>query len=385
MSKRIYKISHLFALFLLPFFAVAQPKAAQESLDEFVLAQMEKAHLPGLAACIVKGNKVVWAKGYGWANIEDALPVTTETPFMLASVSKTVTATAVMHLFENGAFALDDDINDYLSFPVNNPNFPDDVISFRMLLAHVSSIRDNWAVMLKYVVPGDSPVPLGDFLQWYLVPGGKEYYPMLNYGNWAPGTKFEYSNMSFALAGYMVEAITPLAFNEYCEEHLFAPLDMKNTGWFLKDFDASLVAMPYGYDYQSKEYVPYGHYGYPDYPDGQLRTTVLDLARFLIMHMNGGEFQGKQILKKETIEEMHTVQYPALDAYYCLGFYYDSQGGDILLGHTGGDFGVTTAMFFKPEKDIGVIVLTNGEFLFYNEYLSYLAIWDRLWREAEAY
>lgn len=385
MAKSSLRLVHLFALFFLALLAVAQPKTRQESLDEFILSEMEKAHLPGLAACIVKGDKVEWARGYGWANIENALPVTTETPFMLASVSKTVTATAVMHLSEKSAFALDDDINDYLSFPVKNPNFPDDAISFRMLLAHVSSIRDNWAVMLKYVVLGDSPILLEDFLQWYLVPGGKEYYPTLNYGNWAPGMKFEYSNIGFALAGYMVEAITSLPFNEYCEEHLFAPLAMENTGWFLKDFDETLVAMPYGYDYQQKEYVPYGHYGYPDYPDGQLRTSVLDLANFLILHMNEGKFQGKQILKEETIKEMHTVQYPQLDAYYCLGFYYDYQGGELILGHTGGDFGVTTAMFFKPEKKIGVILLANGEFFYYSEYLAYLAIWNRLWREAETY
>jgi len=121
------------------------------NLDSFIVAKMSQYHIPGLAASIVKEGDIYWTCAYGFANIEDSIEVTDTTLFMLASVSKTVTGVALMQLWEAGLFQLDNDINNYLPFEVHNPNFPDSVITFRMLLTHTSSINDNWDEMPYYI------------------------------------------------------------------------------------------------------------------------------------------------------------------------------------------------------------------------------------------
>lgn len=112
-------------------------------LDSFIVNTMDSYHIPGVAACVVKDDRVIWTGAYGWANFEDSIQVADTTVFKLASVSKPYTGTALMQLYQEGFFDLDDDINDYLPFVVVNPNFPDSVINFRMLLTHTSSINDN--------------------------------------------------------------------------------------------------------------------------------------------------------------------------------------------------------------------------------------------------
>ena len=141
-----------------------------DNLDDYIISKMNYYNIPGLAACIVKDGEIYWTGTYGYANIEDSVEVSDSTLFILASVSKTITGVALMQLWEKGLFQLDDDVNNYLPFEVHNPNHPDSIITFRMLLTHTSSINDNWDEMPYYA--GDSPIPLGEYLENYLVPGG---------------------------------------------------------------------------------------------------------------------------------------------------------------------------------------------------------------------
>ena len=117
------------------------------TLDSFIVAKMDQYHFPGLSACIVKDDQIIWKNVYGYANIEENRLVTDSTLFFLASVSKPVTGTAIMQLWEQGLFNLDDDINNYLPFQVRNPSHPNDPITFQMLLTHTSSIYDNWNLL----------------------------------------------------------------------------------------------------------------------------------------------------------------------------------------------------------------------------------------------
>jgi len=202
---------------------VPLPVSAQSSgLDAYVLARMREARVPGLAACIVKEDAIVWSAGYGWRDVAQGLPVTPQTPFMLASVSKTVTGTALVQLWDQGRFRLDDDVAAHLRFPLAHPLFPKAPITFREVLAHAASIRDNWGVMTSLYVRGDSPLPLGWFLDQYLVPGGQWYSAQKSFTPFAPGTKFEYSNIGFALAGHLVEAIAQVPFDLYCQAVSYA-------------------------------------------------------------------------------------------------------------------------------------------------------------------
>lgn len=140
------------------------------SLDRYIKAQLTRAHMPGLSAAIVKNGQVVWTGAYGYSRVNTKEPVTSETLFELASVSKTVIATAVMQIWEKGQLDLDADINLYLPFQVVNPNFPKTPITTRMLMTHTSSIVDNSLVFLKEYRRGDPTIPLGQFLADFLGP-----------------------------------------------------------------------------------------------------------------------------------------------------------------------------------------------------------------------
>jgi CubicO group peptidase (beta-lactamase class C family) len=353
-------------------------------LDLFIRTQMALAHMPGLSAVIVKNGRIVWSGAYGYSRINDQSPVTGDTLFELASVSKTVIATAVMQLWETGRLGLDTDINTYLPFPVVNPNFPDVPITARMLMAHTSSIIDNDAVFIKEYRPGDPTIALGAFLEDYLTPGGSRYDPERNFAMAAPGTVWSYSNFGASLAAYLVEAITGLPFDQYCNAFIFEPLGMTETSYRFEDLDTSEIAMPYGYSRFTGLYHPYGFYGCPLYPAGWVITSAGQLARHLIAFMQNGEVDGVRVLQPETVAEMRRIQYPELAPQFGLFWYTKNLRGWQLMGHNGGNFGVATEMFFRLEDSVGVILLMNGDWTSLNIPIVY-NIEARLFRESDKY
>ena len=341
---------------------------AQTALDIFITDQMENKHIPGVSAVIIKDEKLAWVGNYGVANLSTGQPVDTNTIFMLASISKTITATAIMQLYEDGYFELEDDINLHLPFEIYHPSYPDSTITMLQLLTHSAAMRDNWDILDTVYVAGDSPLPLGDFMQGYFEVGGPYYYAEDNFYTYAPGADYNYCNEGIALLGYMVEVFTGQPFNSYCNEHIFEPLCMTNTGWFLSELDTNLIAHPY--DYISGSYYDYGLYGYPDYPDGQLRTTSLSLAKFLWMNMFDGNFNGVQILEPETINLIRSSQIPFIDPTQGLVWYSYEDGGT-WWGHSGGDSGVSTDMYFNEDTQTGIIVLANSD-------NSHIQLWNEL-------
>lgn len=332
---------------------------AQVNIDVVIQGQMTQQHIPAVSAMIVKKGEPVWYKTYGKADVDQDINATNNMAFMLASVSKTITATALMQVWENGGFELDDNINDYLSFDVVNPNFPNNSITFRHLLTHTSGIVDNWDVLDPLYVDGDSPISLDDFCEGYLNTGGTYYNANDNFANAAPGNYYEYSNVGTTLCGYLVEAITGINFNQYCKDSIFEPLCMDNTAWFLSELNMNNIVMPHYYE--GGEYVVVDHYGYPDYPDGQLRTNVTSLGRFLNMYMNYGVHNGTRILDSATVATMLTEQVPSLEAGQGLIWYGGTMLGKTWWGHNGGDLGVSTEMRYIPADSIGIILLTNGD------------------------
>ena len=334
--------------------------AQNEKLDSTIKQQMALYHLPGLAACTISYGKISWSGYYGFQNIEQKKPVTKQTLFMMASTSKTITAAALMLLYGEGKFKMNDDINRYLPFKVINPKNPYTVITFGQLLRHRSSIRDNMEYLgpLWSVNKGDPVLPLLQFLRDYLSMGGKNYDATKNFYNEKPDSAYHYSNVGIALAGYLVEQIAGMPFDQYCKKNIFTPLQMDNTAWFLKDLDSNQVAMPYRYNDSLKQYVKYGFGGYPDYPAGQLRSSAEQLANFLIAWTQNGKFNDKQVFKGDAIQLL-TPDDTRLGFY--TWFLYGTEQGTILYDHNGNDNGVFAAMLFNPKNKKGVIILCNGE------------------------
>ena len=331
-------------------------------LDSFILSIMDNYNIPGVSACIVKEGELFWANAYGWANFEQNIPVDTSTLFMLASVSKPFTGAALMQFYDQGLFELDDDINDYLPFSIVNPTYPDSAITFRTLLTHTSMIRDNWTVMDPLACVGDSPIPLLEFIPGYLVPGGEYYDPVYNFDPYPPGTNWDYTNVGFTLAGYLVEVLSGMTFEECCQENLFLPLEMYESSWFLANLDTNHIAMLYHWD--GENHIPYGHMGRPWYPAGQLRSSAVQMARFLTAIMQYGQIGGTRILDSATVAEMTTIQYPEIAPSQGLIWFWTYFVERWIWSHGGSSWGTRTIISFCPDENTGVIVLTNGESLF---------------------
>jgi CubicO group peptidase (beta-lactamase class C family) len=320
--------------------------------------ELARLRVPGLSAAIIAGGELVCTAVAGQANIEEGRAVAPETVFAWASVSKTVTAAAAMMLRDDGAFDLDDDVDDHLPFAVDNPGCPGEPITIRQLLTHTSSIRDNWAIYDESYVIGDSPIALGDYVRGYLVPGGDYYDGDRNFKDACPGEVYDYSNIAVGLLGYLVEEASGVPFEELCRQRIFAPLEMTETSFRLADLEVDGVAMPYD---GRTEFRPHGHFGYPTIADGLLRTSAPHLARFLAMFAGRGAAGGERLLAEATADEMRVLQIPQLDDTQALIWFYDSVDGRAdLLGHDGDDPGTSSLMFFDPLDGDGVLLVANG-------------------------
>lgn len=336
-------------------------KPMSSDLDIAVEEQLKAAKLPGVAMVAIKDNQVVFAKGYGLANIEENRPVTPDTVFQIASVSKLVTATTLMRLHEQGKFGLDDDINAYLPFSVRNPAYPDTPITFRMLLAHTSSIADGPSYNETYTIgkSEDPELALGDYLNGYFTPGGDYFNAKKNFSKNAPGTVYEYSNVGFGLVGYLAERIAGKPFDQVCQEEVFAPLGMTSSTWYYSDVDKSTWAMPYSYNILRRTYSPVGAYSFATIPDGALKTSANDFARFLTPFINDGRtMEGQPYLRSETVAEMLRVQYPDSGATNGLAWEINLNKSNSL--HTGSDPGISTIAVISPSKHLGLIAFFNG-------------------------
>jgi CubicO group peptidase (beta-lactamase class C family) len=345
----------LAALLLVSTFSLAQ----NTSLDSGIIKLMADNHIPGLAACAIDSGKMTWAGYYGYQDILKKIPVTESTLFAVASTSKTITSAALMQLYGEGRFKMDDDVNKFLPFRVANPSYINTPITFGELLRHRSSIKDNGDYLGQFwdVNHGDPTIPLARFLKDYLSPDGKNYDVKKNFYQEKPDSAFHYCNVGIALVGYLVERISGMPFDQFCKQRLFIPLEMNHTAWFLKDLDSNRVAMPTAYSDSLKRYLNLGYGGYPDYPAGELRTSISDFAHFLIAWTQNGNFKGKQVFKNSVIQKLTPVDY---DLGFYTWFLFATDKGRILYMHTGGDNGVLTFIGFSPSTKRGIIILMNG-------------------------
>lgn len=328
------------------------------NFEAAIRQQIEAAKLPSATVLVFNKDKIVFSQGYGMANIEQQRVATPDTLYQIASVSKLVTATAVMRLYEQGHFQLDDDINQYLPFLVRNPQFIEAPISIRMLLAHASSIGDGPAYLESYTLgqSADPTEPLGEFLREYFTPNGR-HYSAQNFTNAKPGTALEYSNIGFGLLGYLVEQISGQPFDLYCKQAIFTPLNMPATQWFNRHVDKNRMAMPYGYDALRGIFTPLGYYGFSNYPDGMLKTSTTEFRRFLHVFLNDGvNLKGEPFLRPETVKEMLRAQYPKINGVAALGW---AIIGDKHM-HGGSDPGVGSVVVISKEAQWGVIMFANS-------------------------
>lgn len=350
------KLKFFSLIFCLLFIHVASANDTQQNNDitqKFITSISQQTHglkFPAYAALIFKGEEILYQYTSGHSNIEDKIPLKPDDVFLMASVSKMITATALLQLYQKGVFELDDPINDYLPFRVENPRHKTP-ITFRMLLTHTSSIADGSAVDEQYYFGQDPQTELSDFMQQYFTPTGIYYDAGENFHNVKPGTEFHYSNEASALIGVLVETITNVDFAQYTQDNIFIPLRMTASHWRLANAKNTIV-----YPVDSGEMLD--HYTFTDYPNGGLHSNIYDMHNFLQMIANGGSFRGKQILEPNTVAQMLTPQIPNIDPSVGLHIFKGEYGSG-MWGHEGGEEGVTTFIGVNPKTKIGVVLLSN--------------------------
>lgn len=362
--------------------------AAPEPLDVWVPQRLAAARVPGLSAAIVKDGKVVFTGAWGYADVESKNPVRADTIFLVASISKTFIAASMMQLVEEGRVALDDDVNEHLGFSVRNPRYPDTPITVRHLLAHASSIQESYIRLFSLIAPGDAAVSLEDYLKEFLVPGGKEYNDGENFAaKYGPGGGNSYSQIGAALAGLIVEKVSGEGFAARVKSKITAPLSMTDSSFRLADLPADRVAFPYVYN--GARDVKQEHWGAGFYPAATMRTTALDLSKFLVVVGARGAHPGGRLFAEATLAEALRVPFPQHSSDQAHLWQWRDFAGRRMFGHSGGAPGASSTMYLDPKTNIGVITLSNADVHVRvsvsreDELAAFRAIEERLWRDAE--
>ena len=380
---------------LFTFESCTQPD--NKNLDEYFSKRIGKAKIIGLQVASIGNGELVWQGSYGVKEYLTDKKVNDSTLFMMASCSKPVTSLGIMKLYDQGRLNLDNDINDYLPFRINNPNYPQEVITFRMLLTHTSSLRDNWDVLDPlYTLPegGDSPLELQSYVRDYFTEGGTYFSLEENFANEEPGSSYDYCNMGYSLLGVLTEVISGLTFSQFMQEEIFHPLQMHNSYWFLGEIPHENIAHPHEIA-PAKEPQVLNHYGFASYPDGQLRTTASDYAQVLKLMINKGKVGNGNFLKEETVDEFLAIQYPEVAKHQAIAWNYNEFDGFIYNlwhpryiftknrpAHSGYDPGVETYVVFDPDKKTGAIIFINSPIIQWKGVRIYHQMIEKLFKEA---
>ena len=358
---------------------------------------------PGLGVIVYKDGEEIYSKFLGRRVIESSKPVTRQTRFRAASVSKMFTIFSLLQLVEQGKINLDADISEYLNFTLRNPNQPREKITARMLASHTSSLRDGKI----YSIPPEVSV------KEFFYPSGEFWEGGVHFAEEKVGEYFTYCNLNYGLLGTIIESVTGERFDIWQKKNILKQLDaradyvpsnfdraefeMLGTSyrkenpqgiwdefgdWYgqIDDFKGrqparDTISLQNAYDKNFRQ-----EYDLKDYrvgtnatvfsPQGGLRISFEELAHALEMLMNGGTYRGKEILSKKSVEEMlkpHWV-YKNHNGDTCDGAILSYGLGvhgckENLIGHTGEAFGLLSGIYFIPNTKSGFVFMLNGEAL----------------------
>ncbi len=317
----------------------------QAWLDGFMPYAIARADIPGAVVVVVKDGKPLLEKGYGYANVATRTPVDPQTTlFRPGSISKLFTWTAVMQLVEEGKLNLDVDINQYLDFKI--PPYDGKPVTLRNIMTHTSGIEEH-ARGLITTKPQDA-MSLDDYVK------------MVPTRIFAPGTTPSYSNYATTLAGYIVQRVSGQPFDDYIDQHIFAPLRMAHASFRQPLPQTLLPDMSEGYVPGDDK--PVGFEIVNPAPAGSLSASGADMGRFMIAHLQNGAFGDKRILGEATATEMHDTALDILPPLnrMVLGFYEDNINGRRVIAHAGDLRAFHSDLYLFLDDGVGLFVSFNS-------------------------
>ena len=315
-------------------------------LDALIPSQLQTRNIAGAVVSVVKDGQVLFAKGYGYADVEAKKPVTgDQTLFRPGSISKLFTATAVMQLVEQGKLDLDRDVNEYLDFAI--PKTYPEPVTLRRLLTHTAGFEETLKNLFVAHEPDLKP------LRTYLV----NQMPARIF---PPGKIPSYSNYGFTLAGYIVERVSGEKFERYIDNHILKPLRMNNS-----TFDQPLppqLPAQISKAYRDASKKPRDFEFVEAAPAGALSTTAADMTRFMLAFLQDGSVDGVAILKPETVRQMETRQFEFHPMICGLGFTFMEywMSPVRVIGHGGDTLWFHSDMVLVPEAHVGYFLSYNS-------------------------
>lgn len=336
-------------LLLLLAILFAHTTFAQNSLDKSITTKVDEIFArydnndsPGCALGVIRDSKLIYARGYGMADLEHNAPLNTQSVFYIASTSKQFAAASIALLARKGAISLDDDIRKYL------PEIPqyESTLTIRHLLHHTSGLRDYLELRAEAGISAEDIVDNNDAIE--LLTRQKAL-------NYKPGEKYLYSNSNYVLLAEIVKRASGKSLREFADEHIFKPLGMKNTHW---DDDRSMVVKNRVVSYGAGKLTPWRHFvkNINAVGDGNLLTTVEDLAKWdqnFYDNKVGGAGFTEYVLTRGKLNNGETIP-------YAFGLGHEEYRGVKNIAHGGAFLGFRTQLMRFPEKKFSVICLCNA-------------------------
>lgn len=343
----------------------ASQAAYSSRLEQYLRAQMGKYRIPGMAVAIVRDGEVEYLEGLGVAG-SDGGPVTPDTPFLLASVSKSVTALGVMQQVEQGHLALDDPVQKHLPwFEVAGGR--GNQITVAHLLYHTSGFSELSGLQANLATDSPQALEAG-------VRGLKDEEL-----EFLPGESYQYSNLNYAVLGLLIQQISGQPYEQYIKEQVFTPLEMGHSytsrAQAIAHGAASAHYPFFGFPVLVDNFVPYTRF---TLPAGGLWSSASDMSRYLVAHLNGGSIGGASLLSPANVQVLHRPGYMFDDVQgYAMGWTSNrgfmphdqlldtgsslvDRGELTVLFHEGDWLGYKSVAFLIPELDYGLVLLMNS-------------------------
>jgi CubicO group peptidase (beta-lactamase class C family) len=320
---------------------------AHEQIDAYIQARMRAAHIPGLALGVVRGDQVVYLKGYGIAG-PDGRAVTPQTPFILGSTSKSITALAVMQLAEAGRIDLDAPVTRYLPWFRTADKAASDRITVRQLLHQNSGLPTD--IGLEGLSENDQS-------DTALERGVRQLADVrLSH---PPGQAYEYANENYSILGLIIQAVSAQSYEAYIQSAIFAPLHMGHSAAAIADPAASDLATGYR-SWLAWPVAFAAPYPRRMTPAGFLISSAEDMAQYLIAQLNGGAYGDSRVVSPAGIAALHTAG-PTMSptSAYGMGWVIHNQAGLARFEHNGDTSNFHSNMLLLPDQEIGIVILTN--------------------------
>src|SRR5215211_765029 len=340
-----------------------------EALGRFIQEKTETNNIPGLSVAVVKGSHVVWERGFGFADLAASTPAAPSTSYLWFSMTKIVTATAILRLAEDEKLDLDAPADEYYrGFKIVSQPTP---VSVRHLLSHSSGLANP--IPIRWVYTAAGPVPDRRAFVDQLLGKNRRL-------RFVPGERASYSNLGFLALGEIISEVSGTSYEEYVRQQILSPLGMDRTGFAYPGHAGGAAATGYQPLWKpltplfravlprgivgprQGRYVTFNPFYVKGPAYGGLVGGVEEAARFVLLHLNGGEAEGTRLLSVESVAEMQRVTPRGGKRDFGLGWFRSRkarQKRPAFVEHLGGGAGFWNVMRIYPEESLGVVMMGN--------------------------